>query len=202
MAEESSVSRSPRLAIIAGATGTGKSTLAHMIAHELGFSRCVSTDTIREVLRCTHTAKHSPELHRSSYSQGETGDPVNDWLDSSEAIEKGINAVINRARSQGVDLVIEGVHIVPKSSWLRDWREAGGRAIGIFATVDAENQHREFILKREADTYRGPDRYLLGFDRIRAIQRAIMERGRVSDWVRIDPLLHDEPLLRIRQNLN
>jgi hypothetical protein len=56
-------------------------------------------------------------------------------------------------------------------------------------------------MKREAGTYRGSERYMLAFDRIRVIQRAIMERGRVADWVRIDPLLHDEPLLRIRQNI-
>ncbi|MAK25824.1 MAG: hypothetical protein CMA02_00940 [Euryarchaeota archaeon] len=201
MAEESTVEKSPRLAIIAGATGTGKSTLAHMIAHELGFSRCVSTDTIREVMRTSASLADFPALHRSSYSRGETGDPVNDWLDSAEAVEKGIDAVIDRARTQGVDLVIEGVHIVPKSSWLRDWREAGGRAIGIIATADAENQHREFIMKREAGTYRGSDRYMLAFDRIRIVQRAIMERARVADWVRIDPLLHDDPMLRIRQKL-
>ena len=201
MSEKSSGNRVPRLAIIAGATGTGKSTLAHMIAHELDFSRCVSTDTIREVLRCNTSLNESPALHRSSYSKGETGDPVNDWLDASEAVEKGIDAVIDRARAQGVDLVIEGVHIIPKSSWLRDWREAGGRAIGIVATADAENQHREFIMKREEGTYRGPSRYVLAFDRIRIIQRSIMERARVVDWVRIDPLLHDDPLLRIRQNL-
>jgi len=201
MTEEPSVGKLPRLAIIAGATGTGKSTLAHMIAHELDFSRCVSTDTIREVMRCSTSLNQTPALHRSSYSRGETGDPVNDWLDSAEAVEKGIDAVIDRARAQGVDLVIEGVHIIPKSSWLRDWREAGGRAIGIVATADAENQHREFIMKREVGTYRGSERYMLAFERIRVIQRAIMERGRVADWVRIDPLLHDEPLLRIRQNI-
>lgn len=201
MTEESTVERSPRLAIIAGATGTGKSTLAHMIAHELGFSRCVSTDTIREVMRTSASLADSPALHRSSYSTGETGDPVNDWLDSAEAVEKGIDAVIDRARTQGVDLVIEGVHIIPKSSWLRDWREAGGRAIGIVATADAENQHREFIMKREAGTYRGSERYMLAFDRIRIVQRAIMERARVADWVRIDPLLHDDPMLRIRQKI-
>ena len=55
--------------------------------------------------------------------------------------------------------------------------------------------------EREESTYRGSSRYVLAFDRIRAIQRAIMERGRVAGWVRIDPLLHDDPLLRIRQNL-
>ena len=32
MSEESKINRAPRLAIIAGATGTGKSTLAHMVA--------------------------------------------------------------------------------------------------------------------------------------------------------------------------
>ena len=56
-------------------------------------------------------------------------------------------------------------------------------------------------MKREEGTYRGPSRYVLAFDRIRIIQRSIMERARVVDWVRIDPLLHDDPLLRIRQNL-
>ena len=153
-----------------------------------------------QVLRCNLSVSEFPALHESSYSK-ETGDLVNDWLDASEAVEKGVDAVIDRARAQGVDLVIEGVHIIPKSSWLRDWREAGGRAIGIVATADAENQHREFIMKREETTYRGSSRYILAFDRIRAIQRAIMEKGRVAGWVRIDPILHDDPLLRIRQNL-
>ena len=152
-------------------------------------------------MRISASLADSPALHRSSYSIGETGDPVNDWLDSAEAVEKGIDAVIDRARTQGVDLVVEGVHIIPKSSWLRDWREAGGRAIGIVATADAENQHREFIMKREVGTYRGSERYMLAFDRIRIVQRAIMERARVADWVRIDPLLHDDPMLRIRQKI-
>ncbi|MEC9118545.1 MAG: zeta toxin family protein [Candidatus Thermoplasmatota archaeon] len=66
MIEESKDNRTPRLTIIAGATGTGKSTLAHMVAHELDFSRCVSTDTIREVLRCNLSVSEFPALHRSS----------------------------------------------------------------------------------------------------------------------------------------
>ena len=41
----------------------------------------------------------------------------------------------------------------------------------------------------------------MAFERIRAIQRAMMERGRLAEWVRIDPLLHEDPLIRVRQNL-
>ena len=201
MADEQTVIRTPRLVLIAGATGTGKSRLAHMIAHEMEFSRCVSTDTIREVLRVGRSPNDSPDLHRSSYSHGTTGDPINDWLDACNPIQPGISAVINRARSQGIDLVLEGVHLIPQSNWIREWRESGGRAVGIYVTADAEAQHRGFIVERESSSYRGSERYMMAFERIRAIQRAMMERGRLAEWIRIDPLLHEDPLIRVRQNL-
>ena len=197
MADEPTVIRTPRLVLITGATGTGKSRLAHMVAHEMGFSRCVSTDTIREVLRVGRSPNDSHDLHRSSYSHGSTGDPVNDWLDACDPILPGISAVIDRARSQGVDLVLEGVHLVPQSNWIRDWRESGGRAVGIYVTADTEAQHRGFILERESTSYRGSERYMMAFERIRAIQRAMMERGRLAEWVRIDPLLHELSLIHI-----
>ena len=38
--------------------------------------------------------------YRSSYLKGETGELVNDWLDASEAVEKGVDAVIDRARAK------------------------------------------------------------------------------------------------------
>ena len=144
------VVRTPRLVLIAGATGTGKSRLAHMVAHEMGFSRCVSTDTIREVLRVGRSPNDSPELHRSSYSHGATGDPVNDWLDACEPIRSGISAVIDRARSQGVDLVLEGVHLIPQSNWIREWRESGGRASPTSAGARSRPDGSQWWVVRDA----------------------------------------------------
>ena len=51
MADPGSADRPPRLLLIGGGTSVGKTTLAKAVAHELGFTRIVSTDTIREVLR-------------------------------------------------------------------------------------------------------------------------------------------------------
>ena len=54
-------------------------------------------------------------LHRSSFSMGEVGDPVRDWLDASAAVRPGIDAVLERSRREGTDLILEGFTSCPPS---------------------------------------------------------------------------------------
>ena len=194
--------RPPRLVLVTGATGVGKSTLAHRTAAELGFARFASTDSVREVLRMSANPAEQPALHRSSYSHGETGDAVNDWIDACAVVEAGIVAVIGRARGEGVDLIVEGVHIIPQNRWLREWTASGGIAIGVCATVETEARHLEFIEARESRTHRSVDRYIQSFGRIRAVQDAVIERGRISGWLQVDGIFHRDPVERIRQTLD
>ena len=101
----------PRLLILAGATGVGKSTAARQIAAASGFSRIISTDAIREIMRTCIDVDEDPALHRSSFSRGENGEAVIDWQRTCEAVEHGITATIERARREGIDLLIEGVDL-------------------------------------------------------------------------------------------
>ena len=55
--------RPPRLLIIAGATGTGKSTVAMKLGAKSNFARLLSTDAIREVLRSADDNNNDPTLH-------------------------------------------------------------------------------------------------------------------------------------------
>jgi len=176
----------PRLLIIAGATGTGKSTVAIKIAAKSNFSRLISTDVIREIMRATSDDQNDSALHRSSFSIGKSSDAILDWLDTCQVLEKGIEATINRALREGVDLVLEGAHIVPSDRLIRPWIKAGGIAVGVVMAVGEENKHRSMIVARDTHSFRNADRYIANFSRIRQIQNGLIERSKIASWPVID----------------
>lgn len=96
------VARPPRLLVIAGATGVGKSTASVGLASRAGFTRLMSTDAIREIMRVSDPEHLDPALHRSSFSK-ETADilywtgkkPASllnraSWRPLTEHVEKGL----------------------------------------------------------------------------------------------------------------
>ena len=194
--------RPPRLLIIAGATGTGKSTVAMKIAAKSGFARLLSTDAIREILRVCDQNKHDTALHRSSFSIGESNDAMLDWQDTCQAVESGIEATINRALREGVDLLLEGVHIIPSDRLIRNWIDSGGTATGVIMIVSDETKHRDMIRSRDAHSFRRPDRYIANFARIRTIQESLIERSKISSWPIIDVARVDSDLARIEHHLD
>ena len=127
-----------------------------------------------------------PSLHRSSFSQGESGEADIDWLDTCQAVESGVVATIDRARREGIDLLIEGVHINPSERLLRSWREAGGIAVGLVMTVSEEERHKGMLRSRDAHSFRRADRYLAAFPRIRAIQAGLTDRAKIASWPIVD----------------
>ena len=77
----------PRLLIIVGTSGVGKSTMSAKLASELGFSKVASTDTVREVLRTQLTSSEKPQLHRSSFESA-GGSAVEDWEETVEVVSE------------------------------------------------------------------------------------------------------------------
>ncbi|MEC8788858.1 MAG: AAA family ATPase [Candidatus Thermoplasmatota archaeon] len=193
--------RPPILILIAGATGVGKSTTAVNFANEQSFARLLSTDAIREIMRVQGSEENNA-LHRSSFSRGESGDAVLDWQDTCKAVEAGIQATIERARREGIDLILEGVHIEPSSRLLRSWRDSGGIAIGIVMHVDDESQHISFLKQRESHSFRNADRYISALPRIRAIQDSLKEKARIADWNKLDPTIVKDSLDRMNHWLD
>ena len=184
--------RTPRLLVIAGSSGTGKSSTARRILLDRDFTRCVSTDAIREVLRTTDPERSRPALHRSSFSLGGTGDAVLDWLETCDELEQGVRATVERARREGVDLLLEGVHVVPMDRLLQAWRQDGGVAVGVVLRVDDEARHEAMLREREEASWRRADRYIASLDRIRTIQDGLVDRAKVAGWPIIDVDRQDE----------
>lgn len=194
--------RPPRLLIIAGATGVGKSTAAVGLAQRAGFTRVMSTDAIREIMRVSDHEHQHEALHRSSFSRGSSGEPMLDWNETCLAVEAGVTATLERARREGIDLLIEGVHIVPNARLLKAWEDAGGVALGVVMVVDEERAHQAMLKSRDAHSYRRSDRYLASFPRIRAIQAGLIERAKIANWPMVDPTRVENDVERIFTLLN
>ena len=61
--------------LLSGAPGTGKSTLASLLASKMSVPRIVSTDSIRHALRTVYPIDKYPILHYSTYECGDIVDP-------------------------------------------------------------------------------------------------------------------------------
>ena len=190
----------PRLLIISGTSGVGKSTTSTSLASSLGFTKIVSTDTIREVLRTQISSTASPALHRSSFESA-GGSASEDWKETVQALSGGVEAVIDRARSKGADLLLEGVHYIPNKEVIDLWREAGGVAIGVVLYVSSEERHRGMIANREKHNGKKVDHYLGNLDRIRKIQEELVLSGSEFGWLVIDPTKDSDSIGLISSSL-
>lgn len=180
----------PRLILIAGCTGTGKSTFGMSVALSQSVLKCISTDTIREVTRTSVSttdkafdAQRYPALMRSSY-EGSL-DPVVDWKDSCQVLDSSVEALVNDAMNRGTSLVLEGVHIQPKNDLLDRWRDNGGTALGCLLMISDAEAHRSLIFRRGEITKKGEEKKINAFTRIRAIQDEMVRMATANDWLLI-----------------
>ena len=184
----------PLIVLLGGATGVGKSTIATTVAARLGIVRIVSSDAIREVMRGIFTREMMPSLHASSFDVAEqlrepsTGDAdpvIVGFRSQVRAVSVGITQLIRRTVHEGIDLLIEGAHVLPGYVQLPGRSEA--IVSSMVVTVDDEQMHRSHFAARSQDTrsQRQNRNYLDYFTEIRTIQ----------DYVRSLAVEHSVPVV-------
>ncbi|HEX9712255.1 MAG TPA: AAA family ATPase [Actinomycetota bacterium] len=172
----------PLIVLMGGGTGVGKSTVATLLAARLGIVRVISTDAIREVMKGTVAQEFMPTLYRSSFDSADVvrqkSPRAEDAIlvgfrDQVAAVAVGVKALIERAVTEGTDVIIEGAHIVPG---FVDLEAFADRAVIVPLVVHVEDEdlHRSHFYVRAGDSRGRPvERYLAHFDNIRKIQKYI-----------------------------
>lgn len=167
----------PLIIMIGGTTGVGKSTVATELAHRLAITRIVATDSIRQVMRAFFSEELMPTLHRSSYDAWKalksplprSADKVNvAFSEQTAAVLVGVKAVVDRAILEGVNMILEGVHLAP-GFIMTEYKNA--TVIPMIISIDEEELHKSHFYVREIETdgSRAYIRYRENFENIRKI---------------------------------
>ena len=110
----------PVVILVGGASGVGKSAVAAELGRRFGIDRIIGTDAIREIMRFMVPRGLMPVLHESSFTAGNaiTESLVEDPLlygfgQQAALVSQGVRAYIERTRKEGLNAVVNGVHLVP-----------------------------------------------------------------------------------------
>lgn len=191
----------PLIVLIGGTTGVGKSTIATEVAHRLGITRIVSTDSIREVMRGIFSRDLMPAIYESSFNawrglrvpapQGASPVIVG-FREQAAVVATGMKSLIERAVVEGVSMVLEGIHVAPGYIDPSQFKDAS--VVQLLISVDDEETHRSHFYIREVQTdgMRPFERYRANFDNIRLLGRYVEDLAREHDV----PVVHSHQLDR------
>ena len=176
----------PLILLVGGATGTGKSTVTTEVAYRLGITRVSSTDVVRQTMRAFFSPDFMPSIHYSSFEagaavtarDGEVADPnLLGFLDQTRHVLVGVNAVLERALTEGYSIALEGVHLVPG---LLPSRLEGAVVVQCVLAIEDEEEHASHFWVRDdaSEGLRPVEKYLRALPAIRLIQDHLVERAR------------------------
>jgi len=116
------ISDMPVVLMMGGPTGSGKTSLSAELAHRLGFTRLICTDSVRQIMRIMFSKDLLPSIHSSSYDAWKKltfpiiekdGPVLIAFREQSLRVNTGIKALIDRAIEENYNMILDGVHIVP-----------------------------------------------------------------------------------------
>lgn len=154
--------RRPVVIAIGGTSGVGKSTISNQVAHVLGIEAVISTDLVRAVLRATLHPQLIPALSESSFSAEKmfrsnlAGNRLLAAFEQQATVVAHASvALVRRAIKEGLQLVVNGVHIVPGLADVpADWPY-----FPYLLTVPDLTDHERRFEARFASSDRDPQRY-------------------------------------------
>jgi len=195
----------PVIILLGGAAGVGKTSLSLEVAHRLGISRVLSTDSIRQIMRLMLSEALAPAIHGSSYDAHKLL-PVDErgidrviggFREQAATVSVGIRASLERAVNENASVVMDGVSIVPGLIDLAAFSETADLIYLVVATLDEEAFRNRFEARAAEAKERPLHRYLENLDSILKIQDHFLELAERFEVPIVDNISFDRSVLLI-----
>ena len=194
----------PVIILLGGTAGAGKTSLAIEVAHRLGISRVLSTDSIRQIMRVMLSQELAPAIHGSSFDAHENLPPlaadedpiISGFRSQAGVVAVGARAILDRAIAENTSLVLDGVALVPGMIDLSEYRDAAHVIYLVVATLD-EKSFRGRFAARGRRSSRAPHRYIENLPEILRIQDYYLELADRYDVPIIDNASFDGSVMLV-----
>ena len=169
------------IVLLCGTSGTGKSTLASLVASKMGISNVMSTDVIRNMLRAFDHSKGKPFLWSSTYEQVKPCPPdgmydeqsLGNYLEQRRAVLEHVEKLVHTCSSRKDSIVIEGVHLSGEFAiQMMKKYSTSATIVPFLVHISNREKHMErFAVRAKAMTLRPEyNKYVQHLDAIRSIQ--------------------------------
>jgi 2-phosphoglycerate kinase len=141
------------IVLLAGTSGTGKSTLASLVGARFGIQTVLSTDSIRHVMRNFVMESQNPILFCSTYEAGGMVPPadrvdlednqitIKGYRKQSKLVQAELIKVLEQVNSRKESIVVEGVHLDVK--FLQKMLARFPSCIPFVLHIKSKNKHGE-----------------------------------------------------------
>ncbi|MCG3219752.1 MAG: hypothetical protein H7641_00095 [Candidatus Heimdallarchaeota archaeon] len=193
----------PLWILISGAIGVGKSTISRQIAGDLGIQHVIGTDVVRNILQKVLSADIMPELHSTSYKAFQTLRPIYSsrfeevilgFENHSKFVNIGVEAVLSRAETESVSIVVEGEHLLP--AFYEDTILKKPNVLYITIATPDESLHKENL---SAQYTKEKEELLNHFEQIRKIHDHLVNEAKIRKLNLVLSERGKKPIGRIRQ---
>ena len=165
----------PLVVLLGGVTGVGKSTIATELAFRLSIRTIIGTDTVREVMRKIIAKELLPDLHTSSFlawRELKANSLIEGFESQVRHVSVGIEAVLNRVQREGMNAIIEGIHLVP------GFIGADGNTFMYILTVSDRKALEAHFYERSRYSKRPAKYYIEHIDEILWLQEYIVRKAK------------------------
>jgi 2-phosphoglycerate kinase len=164
----------PKVIMIGGAPGTGKTTVAINVAKILKIDQILQTDLLRDVMWLYESEKDNPMLFTVTHEcwkflgKKSRKNVIRGALLHAETLHEKIIRIVRKSLKDGRSIIVEGAHVTP--ALIKKINPASGRMYGFILLVKNMKKHLKFFDLKNEERAISYNKWYENFREIRTIQ--------------------------------